>query len=286
MLWTPGAAASIRVDNWGVNPAGAPGTGVTAGINNLEGTWTAIMSALSNEVVGFWVAVSQYSSSTNIKKHLLDIGIDPAGGTSWVELIPNIVIGQPGTTVATGGAKGFFFPIRVPAGATVAARVRGSHSAAQTGRVIARFYMGLDRPYMFPVGQYAETIGVTEATTDGTSFTPGNAADGTWTLLGTTTRDCWWWQLGWQINNGTTTVEYTYIDLGVGDGTIAGTQRIKRMYHVASTSEQVSCGGLDSNPIPFESYFPVKAGSTLYVRGRCSDAPDTGYQAAAIGIGG
>ena len=44
---------------------------------------------------------------------------------------------------------------------------------------------------------------------DATAVTPGNAADGTWTSLGTTSRDLWWWQVGYQIDNTVVTAEYT-----------------------------------------------------------------------------
>jgi hypothetical protein len=31
---------------------------------------------------------------------------------------------------------------------------------------------------------------------------------------------------------------------------------------------------------------PVPAGVNIYIRGRCNGAPDTGYNATVIGIGG
>ena len=135
--------------------------------------------------------------------------------------------------------------------------------------------------WLFPVGQYAETIGVSGS--NGTAFTPGNAADGAWASLGTTTRECWWWQLAYQISNGTITSEYTYIELAYGDA--SNKVVIMRHMHAANTSEGIGTP-LNENLIAHAAYCRVPAGSNLYARGRCNNAPDTGYQAAAIGIGG
>jgi hypothetical protein len=93
----------------------------------------------------------------------------------------------------------------------------------------------------------------------------------------------WWWQLGYQINNTTITAEYTYIELAYGDA--SNKFIILKRFHGGTTNE--TCGSMmDAALLWPEAYCRVPAGSTIYVRGRCNGAPDTGYQAAAIGIGG
>jgi hypothetical protein len=55
--------------------------------------------------------------------------------------------------------------------------------------VSAKFWGDPSNPECVPVGQYSETIGTISGSA-GVVFTPGNAADGAWTSLGTTPAIC------------------------------------------------------------------------------------------------
>lgn len=270
-------------NNFGTNPSATPGTSVTPGASNVEGTYTQIASSadIAQDVVAFMITIKSGATAANAKNHIFDIGVDPAGGTSYTTAISNVVCGASGTGIAMPGHF-FLFPLAIKAGSSVAIRIQGSNATAGTVRVTAEFYGQSSVPEFFPNGQFSETIG-TITNSNGVSFTPGNAANGTWVSLGTTTNAMWWWQLAYQIDNGTITAEYTYIDLAWGDGT--NKHIIKRIMHGGNTSEQIGdFFAADLNP--FNSFCPVPAGATLYVRGRCLNAPDTGYNAVAIGIGG
>jgi len=270
-------------NNFGSNPAATPGTSVTPGATNAEGSWTQIASGanIAQEVVAFMLRITNGATASASKPHVLDVGIDLAGGTSYTEVISNIVCGDAGTFLAMPGHY-FLLPFRIPAGASVAVRIKGANGTAGTVRVAAEFYGQSGDPLALPVGTISETIGtITNAL--GVSFTPGNAADGSWVDLGTTTNPLWWWQLAYQIDNATVTAEYTYIDLAWGDG--SNKHLIKRIMHGGDTSERIGdlfAGNLNA----YKSYCPVPAGVNLYVRGRCNNSPDTGYNAVAIGIGG
>jgi hypothetical protein len=207
--------------------------------------------------------------------------LTPAGGTSYTAIISNIVCGQ--TQAVTTGWDAFVFPIFIKAGSSVAVRVQGSHSTAGTVRVVADFFGRPTNPEMVPCGSYSETIG-TITNSNGTSITPGNAAEGSWTSLGTTANDLWHWQIGVQVNNATIAAQYASVDLAYGD---------------ASNKEII----LEDVAIGFYGPAEIKAwtlngralcracryvpgGSTIYARARCSTAPASGYNVTAIGIGG
>lgn len=272
-------------NNFGANPSATPGTSVTPGISNAEGSWTEIVSdaSVTQDVYGFFLRISDnaVATPTTGKNFLLDVGIDPTGGTSYTAIISNIVCGSAGPITAAAGHN-FFFPLRIPAGSAIAVRIQGSHGTATASRVGIKLYGQNSNPLLFPVGTFAETIG-TITNSNGVSFTPGNAADGTWTSLGTTTNPLWWWQIAYQVDNGTITAEYTYIELAYGDG--SNKHIICEKMHQGTSSEQIG-QALNTNLIFMEAYCPVPAGATIYIRGRCLNSPDTGYNAVAIGIGG
>lgn len=277
------SAYNFTYDNWGTNPANSIGTSVTPGASNVEGSWTQVASSANIAQDCYWIYMQVHSgaTATAAKNHLLDIGVDPAGGTSYVAIISNIVCGAaPSLTQA--GNREFVFPYFIKAGSSVAVRIQGSNATAGTVRVPMRFYGQPTNPNAVPVGNISQTMG-TITNSRGPSFTPGNAADGSWVDLGATSNPLWWWQLGYQIDNGTITAEYTYIEVAWGDATNKHT--MFKMMHGGTTSE--TCGlAAQTHLLPCAAYNPVPAGANIYVRGRCNNAPDTGYNAVVVGIGG
>ena len=284
MLHTPKLSRlDFTYDNYGANPSATPGTSVTPGTSNAEGSWTQVAAHanLTSHIYGFYVRVSDGLLSSQKKDHLLDIGVDPAGGTAYQAIISNICCGSS-SSIAVGGPFQYLFPMYIPSGSSVAVRVQGNNVVAGTLRVAIKFYGSQSRPEMFPVGYFSETIGSFVASS-GTLYTPGNAADGTWTLLGATSKDLWWWQLTHQRSNQTQTAEITYHELGFGDG--SNKHIIMKLQDASSTAEQ-SREVFHSNLNIMECYCPLPSGTNIYVRGRCSAAPDFGYCALAVGIGG
>lgn len=272
-------------DNWGANPSATPGTSVTPGASDAEGSWTQIASSanIANDVYGFHIRVSGGATAATNKNHELDIGVDPAGGTSYTAVISNLQVGSSPAFTAAGN-KEYFFPFFIKAGSSVAVRVQGDAATAGTVRVAAKFWGQPSAPWRLPVGTISETFGGDVTfTSRGTSITPGNAADGSWVDLGATTYPLWWWQVGHGIANTTVTAQYTYIEVAYGDGSNKIT--IAKIMHVGTTGETTGIG-LQPHLTWHESYHPVPAGANIYVRGRCNTTPDTGYHVSVVGIGG
>ena len=277
------SAYNFTYDNWGTNPASTIGTSVTPGASNSEGSWTQIASSANIAQDCYWIYLQVHSGATSAaaKNHLLDIGVDPAGGTSYSAIISNLDVGStPALTVA--GAQEHVFPFFIKAGSSVAVRVQGSNATAGTIRVAARFYGQPTRPEYVPVGTFSETFG-TITNSNGQSVTPGNAADGSWADLGATTNPLWWFQLGYGIDNATITAEYTYLEVAWGDG--SNKHSMFKVMHGGTTGETAGLAA-QTQLIANAAYNPVPAGAHIYVRARCNNAPDTGYHVTVIGIGG
>ena len=263
-------------------PSATPGTAVTPGINSVEGNWTQVATAanMAYDSYMMYVAVGGGNTSGQQKDHLLDIGVDPAGGASYTAIISNIVCGQ--TQAVTTAFDEFFFPIRIRAGSTVAVRVQGNNATAGSVRVVVDFFGRPTNPEMVPFGQWSETIG-TITNSAGTTVAPGNAAEGSWVSLGTTTKDLWHWQMGVQLSNGTITAQYATYDLAYGDATNKEIIIEDKAIGFYGTAE-IKASILNRHLVQAHRYVP--AGATIYARGRCSTAPTATYNVTAIGIGG
>lgn len=284
MLHVPGMSAfNFTYDNWGANPASTIGTSVTPGASNAEGSWTQIASSANIAQDCYWLYLKIHSGSTasTIKSQLLDIGIDPAGGTSYTAFLSDLQIGAaPALTAA--GAREYIFPIAIKAGSSVAVRIQGVAATAGTVRVAVRFYGQPTRPEVVPRGAFSQTFG-SGSNSQGASITPGNAADGSWVDLGSVTSPLWWFQLGYSVANTTVTAEYTYLEVAWGDASNKHT--MFKVMHGGTTNETSGLAA-QTQMLACAAYNPVPAGANIYVRARCNNAPDTGYNANVVGIGG
>lgn len=265
-------------------PTLTPGTSVVPGASNVEGSFTQVASGanIAQDIyqVNLWVCIG--ATVTNSKQHLLDIGIDPAGGTSYTTIpISNIVCGNSLGLTGPSAIAGLFFqfPIFISAGSSVAVRIQGSNATAGTVRVAVDFFGQPSHPEMIRVGQYSETIGAI-TNSSGVAFTPGNSgAEGTWVSLGTTTRALWWWQLCCQCDNAAQANLVYAMDLAVGDGT---SQKII----IENLPMFTTTGEATSSTFAAGCFCGVPAGAELWVRGSCSGTTDTGWNAVAVGVGG
>lgn len=284
MLHSNGLSSyGFAYNNFGSNPlSGATITPVTGS----KGSWAEVASSASLTQDCYWFYLGEWAPTTDtgvVKNTLYDIGVDPAGGTSYTAIISDMQIGSSfGMTGTSGAQRNFLFPFFVKAGSSVAARAQTDDATPNTTRVVMAFWGQPSRPENVPVGMFSETLG-TLSGSKGQSFTPGNAADGTWADFGTTTKNLWWWQMGHGLDNTAFAAEYVYIDVAWGDAT--NKHLIFRTQHSGGANEELGCT-LYQNMLACASYQPVPAGSNIYVRGRCNNAPDTGYHATVIGIGG
>jgi hypothetical protein len=267
-----------RIYSLMANPSTTPGVSVTPG-SGSKGSYVALCSAANNPngYYGVLLWVHAGNTSATIRDILLDIGTDPAGGTSYSQVngINNIFVPQASSAVNSG--RWFYFPIFIPAGYSVGAR--GQANSTSTFRVGAIFFGNPSHPELVRAGQYSETLGVSG--NGGTPLTMGSsgAEAASWTLLGTTTRPCWWWQLAAGHNVGTTTAQMYFFDLAYGDGT--------NMVTIIQNLPQFNPGTaeISGNPLWPCGFCEVPAGASIYARGSASGTAET-CEAVAVGIGG
>ncbi len=275
----------FRVNNLPSAPAVSMGATITAGAANTLGSWVEVLTAaqLTQDLVGLHLNVNTLSSAGATNRSAgVEIGIDPAGGTSYTTIISGISVGGVASNlIGLGAGRQFYFPYRIPSGASVAVRGQAAVASA-TMRVLAFGYGAPSGPETFFEGQYSETIGWQSAGSQGTTFTPGNATWGSWASIGTTTQPLRWLQYCTGSSDTSMTAIYTHVEVAFGDGT--NKHKIADISLAHSTAEFQS-DSLLANSIPACAMVQLPAGATIYARGWCNTTPDGNYNLAVVGIG-
>jgi hypothetical protein len=167
------------------------GTQVASGVSSADGSAVGLISALSHDAEYLRLRFASASAGSGVDNNaLMDILIDPAGGTSWSVLIPSLAVAgltpaQTTTNPPFGPSGGYDFPVWIPAGASIGARARNAGGTLQTFSVAAYAHGGNANPASWWCGQRVTAIGVDAANSRGTSVTPGSSGSfGSWTNFG------------------------------------------------------------------------------------------------------
>lgn len=265
-------------------PAAAVGATVTPAQNTKAGAaWAAVLTGanLSRDVFGLWINFNSNASTNNARDTIVDVGVDPAGGTSYTVLIPDLLASCASPYVGGhGNGINYFFPIWIKSGSQVAVRASINNATVGTLRCWMR---AVGEPLdlrTVRVGYKVRAYGITAASSSGTAVTPGTTSEGSWTQLGTIAADehPWFWQLGYGANQGTITAVYNSGDLAIGDASNKVIPIEQRIWG-GTTTEQIWDSGPDTM-----GYYQAKAGDLVYGRLQCSGTAYSGTSLAAYGV--
>lgn len=244
------------------------------------GSWTQILAATAQDIFYVQIGFNAVNVSSAIRDCLADIGVDPAGGTTYAVLIPQLLCSCAASTALCGdGTINYFFPVFIKAGSTVACRMSVNNSTVGTGRVTIRGYGQPSNPSAIKYGTSVVAYGTVLASSKGTTVVPGaTGAAGTYVSLGATTQDHWFWQMGYGIGNAATAARAYHGDIAVGDGTNFLILIPSIYLNVnAATALGYNNSGWNESIVP--------SGTTLYGRMTCSGtAAATPYSMAAYGV--
>lgn len=255
------------------------GTSITPGASNTFGSYTEVISDtnVTLDCYGIHICLSNASVSAQAKDLLVTIGIDTAGGTSYVDFISNLIASCASSALVSNGGHNYYFPVKIPAGTAIAAKASVNNATAGTIRCAIWLFGAPQSTEGLVYGTGVETIGAVTATSAGTAVTPGTSGEGSWTSLGTTTKPCFAWQYGMGVNDGTMAALSYGVDLSYGNGTNQITIDSDKRYISATTESLASELGL-----PMGCNVPV--GGALYGRISCSGTPDSNVSMAAYGV--
>lgn len=251
----------------------------TSATAHNDGTAVTLLSALSRDACYLVLAFSNTSAAAADPGVLADVLVDPAGGTSWTDLISDLLIGGAADQAAGVGSNLYYhFPIWIPAGASIGVQARRANTGALTGRVNAWVYGEPKRPDQWWCGQAVESLGVTPASSKGTGHVPAAAgAYSTWATIGTSTKRYGALQLGIGGTDSNALNATTYWQMGVGSQLLPGAPTILTG---TTTSETMSREGTQQ-PI----WCDLPSGTALQVQAQGSaGAPGESHDVAFYGV--
>ena len=179
------------------DPAGA-GTTITP-VSGSKGSFISVGSTLTDDCYGLHLLLRAVSITNQDNTWLIDLGVDPAGGTSFNVKINNLLFEggvQPGSVNDPWDLE-FFFPLFIKAGSSIGARAQIKGATANTFGLVWRAIQKPDHPELWRTGTFVDTYGADTVNTRGTTLTngsPDNTTYGAWTSLGSISRDAWWLQ--------------------------------------------------------------------------------------------
>jgi hypothetical protein len=280
--WTTNFGASTISANAGTGW----GTAITAGASNADGTAVMLLSALPHDCEYLWLSVHGMAALSTVPAALMDILVDPAGGTSWTSLIDDLIVGgapAPNYTSGTGYTGPwmcFQFPLWIKAGTSIGARIRCTLASSPfTGAVHAMAAGGNKNPASWWCGQKVETIGTFDAANSlGQLHTPGASGSfSSWTDLGSPSTGragaVQWGAGAGNTNDIGSTRGYRY-EFGaastmIGPPVIKWANNTEAMTHMLNTL--IFCD--------------IPSGTQLQVRGCCSGTVAGGNTGVALDVG-
>lgn len=232
---------------------------------HTKGAWVQVFTALAFDVFEVNVYVAGTGVNGSDTSGLLDVGADPAGGTSYTAVIPNLLIGHTpaGTNLSESGMV--TVPVYIPAGATVAIRNQGivTSDVAEVGLTV---HGGI--PTSDPYPQIGLVVDYGTATASSSGTTPANAIAnvlGAWVeLTAATTHPHRGLTVAMQGADNSFVASEFLVDIGIGAASseVAIIERIHAFGHQAEELWITTNGRVYHRPIPEGSRLAVRAQSS------------------------
>lgn len=272
-----------------LNNAGL-GTSISASgtINTVGGTQEILSAAtVTEDVYGVLLCFNNGPPAGVARSYMVNILTDPAGGTNWSTVIPNLLTNGLGmlastTTGSQHPGAWYYFPLFIPKGSSIAANVQ-SVTASASLNVWIKVYGKPTRPDLLRVGSFVDAFGATPSTTLGTNVTPGaSGAEGSYVKLGSdTAKSYWWWQYAYAANDPTQAMVLNFVDIARGDATNKDLIA-ENLIVVGNINEIASI----FQPILPELYCEVPSGVGIYGRISGGAGADALPQLVVYGLGG
>ncbi len=272
---------SIQVHHT-TRPAASQGTRITPSATaNTYGSYIQIFSSVDYDTYGIYLRFTNGATSGQNRDTLITIGVDPAGGSSYTDYIPDLLVGCPAQfNASVGYGMNYWFPLFIPAGASVAAKSQVNAASALGPYCNMILYQNPRYPEAVPVGNSVTAYGANQADSGGTAVTGGTTSEGAWTSLGAASGEHWYWALGYAHGVTAATVRQLRMDIGVSDDATNYRIVLDNVLGQISNAEQTSmiC------PETWGFARPNDSGDTIYARCQAVSSTPSGFSMAAYGV--
>lgn len=266
--------ASDHTQN-GILAANSSGPTITGSASaNTKSATVRILTAVDFDVHLIAISFTGINAGNQTRQAVGDLMYDPAGGTSWSVLIPDMIFGQNISAQAlVCHNQVYVFPVYVKSGASFGIR----HQCAQASvNCSAQVWVWGEpsRPELWWCGSAVEVLGVTTSgASAGTEFTPGNNAWSGWTTLGTSTKPYGAYQMGMGPGNDSTlAAKYYLMQLGIGSAQMPGSPT----QYFGTTANEIRAYAMPQCPL----FCDIPSGVVFQARSYCNTAADV--QCAAM----
>lgn len=277
-----------QINEWGTPILSASSAAVGASItpgNNAYGSYVQLLSGaqVTDDCFALDLNLNTISVSGSARDCLAKLGLDPAGGTSFVDTWLDILcscaspIGGSGTGVTYRSV-----PLRVPKGWSVGVAMAVNNATVGTGAAKVTLYRQPSHPELMPrSGTFVRTFGTTLASSSGTAITPnGSGGKSAWVQCGSAAAEqLWAICLGVGCNNAAMSNNPTAFNMGIGSSTTVNRQ--------VGGDIDVSSGTAET--LTWQAEFQqalINSGDLLFARAGGPAAFNTGASVAIYAVGG
>ncbi len=264
----------------GVSLVNVSGTQLTSGAANTEGTWTQIHAGLTypSDRVIFRIAGVRTSANAIAATTLngyVDIGIGPNSG-AVTQIVEKLSCSN-----SSGIGAVWFLPLRIPPDTPVWARFQCT-AASALAAVFFTAHGGNMNPGTIPSCTRIVALGATDASTTGTTITPGASnAEGAWTVMSASTSEDFAGLMLSHLFNVDTTLTVDLV--GCGDVAVGGSGAEKVVGENITYSAMFT-GNEQRASFHMPTFIGIPAGSRVTARWSGSLAADGTNSIMAYGL--
>lgn len=259
MLWIP-QKGLLRVAT-NVGTAGTLNAGTACTTDSVsaatKGTPQELIASLGFDCYLMHVATHSYGANATQSRLCLDILVGSSGNEDV--LIPDLLGGF--SQILRNSPKNWWFPIYVPAGTRISARVAGDRLT--TAAYVAVWCYGGHGTPGWRVGSKVTTYGI-GTVPGGTTVTPSSTGEGTWTeITSSTSADHFYLTSSVQFSDASQQAGFYSVDIGRGASTAEDPINGNGTYQEGPNSNEVMS---EWNPWGNMKFCDVPSGSRLVLR--------------------
>ena len=269
--------SSLGVD--GTRPVATQGTSVTPGGTNTYGAYASLgVPSATDDMYEIELNTQTVNVAAENRMVMVMVGVDPAGGTAFVDTWKDIFVGGATNAFTTNQHQTIRLPFMVRAGSSLGVKAASLNA---TVTAIKAWINTVGKPRsreLIRVGKFVRTFGVTSPTVAGVAITPGTTLEGAYAEIGTLADPLWYFDFGMVVDDTTITAAVLVVDIALGDAT-------NKRVIISNALVWTTAG---------ESVFKGSTGAwangassdKIYARAQSNTTLDTGYSIAVYGVGG